>query len=1060
MATSDGSVNPKAEEMKVFSIYEDWWLQPRPWVGLLGFHQYHDALEGCLATNGFGSKSLPSLDVIPEKKEKKPSSSYSEYEPKGILKANWIRKRANGTPMLMVMLLQRADEVEQMQQNINKMCAKLRTKGYNLTRIFFLIVSESSDADDEFLRAIRYDTEVEKGQLGIYNPRKPDASIPKVLQWFSTTIRLVIKRLKKCKGKGRKNSAISCRLNYKLCYYNDLLGSENYEDAIKFAQASYQNLQGFLQKADDNGSLRAEAKVVGHILAFKIISLLLRRGKRLESVDYFASHLNFFQHYHSLPGIDFRHKFWFATQNAMFAQMLAQAKLKKVSRIQDRRHHPGHYYQTAAVWVQRWKSSSAAKMDLLEQSLGALGDLSNVLQAEEYTGQVHGANITNLRRNALIQERPVEHSKIALCLFRLALNAFGEIRMPRQKLYLRSQIAFEQVALGRYIEAQPELLNLIADYERQGWRILSCECLVQALVCSLNLEEDVENFFHCSLKLLNSETLANIEERKGIQNKMRLYLENTEIDEPLRFDVRQENLLETKVSYSKKQVQWFESFEVVLTISSQFVQPVTLDKLEVTYDNDAYNFTIELNQEFLPKEKVEIRKTLTAESERYLLLPMMMECVFHLGPLRLKAAVKGKKLEIIPTKSELEVELLCDKPPLLREHFPVKLNLSNGDHRAILGETAEFTVTCANSLSLIYDQETNSAVTSGRSKETTADGRVIHRFPISTDESEHVVWFFLDVSSSQAALLKQNIAFSIIYTHQTYGIQMMKEDSILLEFQHAIRVRQSCICTSRPAFVREGDKFDEFSILNCHRSFVMLEFTNQSKHAITLHDLEYEALSNDVEVLVSCRDVGVPGESIVPLKSTLNSNESLSVVLHISPSLSDPNDQQIDYAKVAMKWNRARFSCVDSPTVYQMPVPIQPIRVLNDLIITVDAPRKCVVGEPIEVQLTIENDDPKKLKNIFLLLEKTRTRGWLTSGAVHSTIALPPSERDDSTVFSLVALSPGRAMLPKMQFRYRNDEDKTVFEKEHEMGGIYVQPRSVDIEKESNTKPSAAVVVS
>ena len=64
-------------------------------------------------------------------------------------------------------------------------------------------------------------------------------------------------------------------------------------------------------------------------------------------------------------------------------------------------------------------------MDLLEQSLGALGDLSNVLQAEEYTGQVNGANITNLRRNALIQERPVEHSKIALCLFRLALNAFG-----------------------------------------------------------------------------------------------------------------------------------------------------------------------------------------------------------------------------------------------------------------------------------------------------------------------------------------------------------------------------------------------------------------------------------------------------------------------------------------------------------------------------------------------------------------------------------------------------------------------------------------------------------
>ena len=56
----------------------------------------------------------------------------------------------------------------------------------------------------------------------------------RVLQWFSTTIRLVIKRLKKCKGKGRKNSAISCRLNYKLCYYNDLLGSENYEDAIKY----------------------------------------------------------------------------------------------------------------------------------------------------------------------------------------------------------------------------------------------------------------------------------------------------------------------------------------------------------------------------------------------------------------------------------------------------------------------------------------------------------------------------------------------------------------------------------------------------------------------------------------------------------------------------------------------------------------------------------------------------------------------------------------------------------------------------------------------------------
>ena len=82
--------------------------------------------------------------------------------------------------MLMVMLMQCADEVEQMQQNINKMCAKLRGKGYQLSRIFFLIVNESSDAiDDEYLRAIRYDTEVEKAQLGIYTPQKPDVCIPK-----------------------------------------------------------------------------------------------------------------------------------------------------------------------------------------------------------------------------------------------------------------------------------------------------------------------------------------------------------------------------------------------------------------------------------------------------------------------------------------------------------------------------------------------------------------------------------------------------------------------------------------------------------------------------------------------------------------------------------------------------------------------------------------------------------------------------------------------------------------------------------------------------------------
>jgi len=52
---------------------------------------------------------------------------------------------------------------------------------------------------------------------------------------------------------------------------------------LRFANDADKNLQGNLEKHDDNGPFRAEIKAAGHILAFKIIEFHLRKGKRMEA---------------------------------------------------------------------------------------------------------------------------------------------------------------------------------------------------------------------------------------------------------------------------------------------------------------------------------------------------------------------------------------------------------------------------------------------------------------------------------------------------------------------------------------------------------------------------------------------------------------------------------------------------------------------------------------------------------------------------------------------------------------------------------------------------------
>eukprot|EP00494_Astrolonche_serrata_P031733 UN32002 len=108
----------------------------------------------------------------------------------------------------------------------------------------------------------------------------------------------------------------------------------------------------------------------------------------------------------------------------MFAQMLQEANLKKISRIPDRRQLIGHYFQTAAVYVQKWKRQSIELTPNLYNMLRLKTTENLVIPPPSYIGQVPDCSKKGLMKVAIIIEKSIEHSEISLDLFLKSQAAF------------------------------------------------------------------------------------------------------------------------------------------------------------------------------------------------------------------------------------------------------------------------------------------------------------------------------------------------------------------------------------------------------------------------------------------------------------------------------------------------------------------------------------------------------------------------------------------------------------------------------------------------------------
>lgn len=302
-------------------------------------------------------KIIPFNYECPTKKPKR--QSFEWYNPKHILKKNWILKYLHVLPSLIVVCVDlewKDPQWSEKQLQCSTMIQQLKAKFQDrFTKIALVLLQKTSTflaTDDlvatERAAALANICEINAKQLFVL-PVNDQHLLGYTIRLESAFLELSQSfyiQMLKCYRSHQTTSShqtLKVRHQFKMGYICEL--RLDFSTALKYYTQAYANLEDI--RVVDTNCL--EIKTVAGFINYKMCKLMFKLNLPRDSITQFKAHIEKYKQRTGFKELLFEHYGWTAVQFQYFADLFADAVKNGLAALQTQ--HPGIYYLKAAEFL-------------------------------------------------------------------------------------------------------------------------------------------------------------------------------------------------------------------------------------------------------------------------------------------------------------------------------------------------------------------------------------------------------------------------------------------------------------------------------------------------------------------------------------------------------------------------------------------------------------------------------------------------------------------------------------------------------------------------------------
>ncbi|KAI5716724.1 hypothetical protein M8J76_011247 [Diaphorina citri] len=1039
--------------------------QPLPVVGISGLDTLNNAVHRNVweAFNNIKKQNRPLVNFklitpdheFPPRKPKKPS--YECYIPKGILKRNWMDKHLNHAPAVVIMFYDLDWNDPQWAEKQTECASRVKSLKLTLdgrhTKIALVLIQQDPpipngeeiiggekslsliaecEINRNYLLLLPYNNNVDQMQGYVLNLQGT------VYDMANLYFNQLIRDIKSHKSSLNKtiHAYLFIRHSFKIGFYSEM--KAEYPAAHKhYAQAYY--LVAEVKRTPTNVT---EVKVVASYIMYKMAALSFVLNQAREAIQTFHGHVDKYKFKFGNELLLFEHHAWLCKLYSTFADLFENTIRNGLPASQTR--HPGFYFHQAAKHC----INRRAAMVKLCANVTSYPDV-DPLQGQstlDYFGQRPwrpgklSAEPPDMKKEKdgiqalqYLEKTQVNHSVIIIGLLSDAIGQFNTC--PRMKKYLVIQMAEEYLTSRDYGKALTLMSHMLGDYRTDHWSRLVSDIVKPGLYCAMVTANNLQSVLSNIHRVMNNEMppviqytnhAHNLDELRALWAKNLSHEDNASIElelNPVYSCVR----VKTRVVYEENR------YKLSVFVRSLFLEPVTFSTLTVCIGHTDVlvasnvtlppNLVVQLDTEFVPLSRhINTEVTITSVSlgmqtqYRKLVLkfiitkdPLTELPLWRLpvsrSELDLSTIQSINSIFIMPSTSDLSMDIKHENPALLLEWYPITIFLSNQGSEPLVN--LSLLLSCEDSENIDVSEDSNI------SNQTTTPGMA--KFPLnkSVDSIAPSETYEIVVYVRCTVVTVKLLNVKVTYSHSSEpSIVLSKDESLKLDIMQAFEISASFL----------SDSFEPITVFHSNEPVL-------------------------IQPLIACIPDSIEMKQETKCQLELSTGQIVTCIASVV--IKEPKNLCLGVFTV--KWRRKDSSlglvtsCIELPRVDVQPLPIQ---------LSLNLPAHGLVRTPMTICYTLYNY-LSTIVTVQIIMESSEA--FIFSGYKQVTIKLVP-DTEQEFKFKIYPQLSGLVVLPEFKINLVSKHEGVTQQQINDMvvrsipSHIYVLPQAKNIELQPLSK--------
>ncbi|CAO1400963.1 unnamed protein product [Diamesa tonsa] len=566
--------------------------------------------------------------------------SYEYYNPRNILKRNWMLKHLHVLPSCIV-LFQDIEWHEPQWAEKQKNCATQIQQLKNslqdrFTRIAIVLLQKSSQslANDDLLASERAASltnlcGINAKQLFLlpyndphllgYTVRLESAFLEHAQSYYIQMLKQIRVHRDQLTG---AHQTLKVRHQFKMGFLSEMRFDSS--TALKHYSQAYSALDDI--RIVDTNCL--EIKTIAGFINYKICKLMFKLNVPRDSITQFKTHIEKFKMRFGFKELIFEHYAWLSLQFNYFAELFCEAIKNGLPALQTQ--HPGIYYHKAAEYLCKRRESFLHCCDLSPTEPSSSSPTQFSALYSDFFGVRNGVknadSFSDQQIISLVQEleRKFSYSTAIISLLGQAMAQFKIYRCGRFRKKLAIDMAEEYFKSGEYTKALTLYSLMLSDYRQDKWYTIFTEIILKTLQSAI-LAASVNDFISTSIESLSPNIHLTIVERQNILENLWKVFNNvpplplSQIAPELKIswdnalanykssvtvDLDQiVDLIDCKVTFQKHQIKFTEIVALNLYIRSNSEVPIKIKSISVVLTTNKkakiYHLTASLCSEYV-----------------------------------------------------------------------------------------------------------------------------------------------------------------------------------------------------------------------------------------------------------------------------------------------------------------------------------------------------------------------------------------------------------------------------------------------------------------------------